>query len=164
MEGPLGELMEASPRAPTSRMNLHVGVLHYDPSCEYFPLLADPVHYNPDTQDINRDREEMGYWLGAMQEGLSTLVAKASASEHNKPGADVCLCVSLSVWLCVSGVACVCDHVILGASVRACMYMKACVDMLLLILMKIRVQPHVCFYEHGSTRIPKAARLSEIRS
>ncbi|KAK9799347.1 hypothetical protein WJX73_008823 [Symbiochloris irregularis] len=86
LEAPLGELLEASPRV--SRMNMHVGVLHYDPSCEYFPLLADPVHYTPDTQDINKDREEMGYWLGAMQEGLSTLVAKASASEHNKPGAQ----------------------------------------------------------------------------
>lgn len=42
-------------------------------------------------QDINKDKEEMSYWLGAMQEGLSTLVAKASASEHNKPGVHSCL-------------------------------------------------------------------------
>ena len=67
-------------------MKLHVGVLHYTPSCESFPLLADPVHYTPDTQDIHKDREEMNYWLGTLQEGLPTLVAKASASEHNKPG------------------------------------------------------------------------------
>ena len=38
-----------------SRMNLHVGVLHYTPSCEPFPLLADPVHYEPNTLDMGVD-------------------------------------------------------------------------------------------------------------
>ena len=36
-------------------MNLHVGVLHYTPSCEPFPLLADPVHYEPNTLDMGAD-------------------------------------------------------------------------------------------------------------
>ena len=35
-----------------SRMNLHVGVLHYTPSSESFPLLADPATYEPNTLDI----------------------------------------------------------------------------------------------------------------
>lgn len=55
-EAALGDLLEASPRV--ARMNLHVGVLHYDPSCEYFPLLADPVHYIPDTQVRANDASE----------------------------------------------------------------------------------------------------------
>ena len=40
---------------PCSRMNLHVGVLHYTPSCEPFPLLADPEHYEPNTLDMGAD-------------------------------------------------------------------------------------------------------------
>lgn len=39
----------------SARMNLHVGVLHYTPSCEPFPLLADPEHYDPNTLDMNAD-------------------------------------------------------------------------------------------------------------
>lgn len=71
-------------------MNLHVGVLHYTPSCEPFPLLADPVHYIPDTQDINTDREEMEYWLGVLHEQIPTVVAKAVASDHKTAGAACC--------------------------------------------------------------------------
>ena len=77
----------ASPRG-IPRMNLHVGVLHYHPSCESFPLLADPVHYTPDTQDINKDREEMDYWLGVLHDQIPTVVAKAIASEHKTPGTE----------------------------------------------------------------------------
>lgn len=40
----------SSPVGP--RMNLHVGVLHYTPFREPFPLLAEPVTYTPDTLDI----------------------------------------------------------------------------------------------------------------
>jgi len=40
----------SSPMGP--RMNLHVGVLHYTPFREPFPLLAEPVTYTPDTLDI----------------------------------------------------------------------------------------------------------------
>ncbi len=42
-------------RPVRSRMNLHVGVLHYTPSCEPFPLLADPEHYEPNTLDMGAD-------------------------------------------------------------------------------------------------------------
>ena len=38
-----------------ARMHLHVGVLHYTPSCEPFPLLADPERYEPNTLDMNAD-------------------------------------------------------------------------------------------------------------
>ena len=47
------DLEAASPSA--ARMNLHVGVLHYTPSCEPFPLLADPVTYEPNTLDMQAD-------------------------------------------------------------------------------------------------------------
>lgn len=40
------------PSSPGPRMNLHVGVLHYTPFREPFPLLAEPVTYTPDTLDI----------------------------------------------------------------------------------------------------------------
>lgn len=67
-------------------MSLHVGVLHYSPQAEAFPLLADPVHYIPDTQDMHKDREEMEYWLGVLHDQIGTVVAKAIASERGTPG------------------------------------------------------------------------------
>ncbi|CAL8471142.1 g10684 [Coccomyxa elongata] len=72
----------SSPSMP--RMNLHLGVLHYTPSREPFPLLADGVHYTPDTLDIWGDRSEMDYWLGVLLDQVSTVVEKAAACD-NKP-------------------------------------------------------------------------------
>ncbi len=38
------------------RMALHVGVLHYSPSLEPFPLLADPSTYEPNTLDMSNEK------------------------------------------------------------------------------------------------------------
>lgn len=47
--------LDAVTSPSSGRMQLHVGVLQYTPSCEPFPLLADPVHYEPNTLDMNAD-------------------------------------------------------------------------------------------------------------
>lgn len=44
------------PVSPSPRMQLHVGVLHFQPSLEPFPLLADPERYEPNTVDITIDQ------------------------------------------------------------------------------------------------------------
>lgn len=50
-----GGSLDAVSSPSAARMHLHVGVLQYTPSCEPFPLLADPVHYEPNTLDMNAD-------------------------------------------------------------------------------------------------------------
>jgi len=89
-----GEITEAAMVAAcpasvtaTPRINLHVGVLHFTPTCEPFPLLSDPLHYNPNTVDINGDDAEMAYWVGVLQDQIPTVVEKAAASEGNTPEA-----------------------------------------------------------------------------
>ena len=75
------------PSSPSSlRMNLHVGVLHYDPSFEPFPLLTDPVHYEPNTVDINDDRDMLDYWLTILSDSVQTIMAKAVTSEGGTAG------------------------------------------------------------------------------
>ena len=97
---------DATPRRlPRSRMNLHVGVLHYTPSCEPFPLLADPEHYEPNTLDMGVDnafpvdqyrrgwaRALILYWMfpltghsGVAVRPLSTRVSQCGSAE---PHAD----------------------------------------------------------------------------
>ena len=71
---------------PSLRMNLHVGVLHYDPSFEPFPLLTDPVNYEPNTVDISGDKHMLDYWLTVLSDSIPTIMAKAVASEGGKPG------------------------------------------------------------------------------
>ena len=71
---------------PCLRMNLHVGVLHYDPSFEPFPLLTDPVNYEPNTVDISGDKDMLDYWLTVLSDSIPTIMAKAVASEGGKPG------------------------------------------------------------------------------
>ncbi|KAL3145762.1 hypothetical protein ABBQ38_015142 [Trebouxia sp. C0009 RCD-2024] len=66
---------------PSVRMNLHVGVLHYDPSFEPFPLLSDPVNYEPNTVDISGDKHMLDYWLNVLADSIPTIMAKAVASE-----------------------------------------------------------------------------------
>ena len=93
------------------RMALHVGVLHYTPSHEQFPLLTDPMTYEPNTFDINApDAEPMHlmpssssgagagagsggggggeskqstfeWWLKVLEESLPTVMEKAVGSE-----------------------------------------------------------------------------------
>ena len=75
------------PSSPSSlKMNLHVGVLHYDPSFEPFPLLTDPVHYEPNTVDISGDKGMLDYWLTVLSDSIQTIMAKAVASEGGKAG------------------------------------------------------------------------------
>lgn len=85
-----GEISEASMAAAfpasvvsTPRIDWHLGVLHFHPSLEPFPLLADPGGYNPNTIDINSDAAEMAYWVGILQDAIPTVVQKAAASENN---------------------------------------------------------------------------------
>jgi type II pantothenate kinase len=50
------------------RIDFHVGVLHFTPTSEPFPLLADSVEvYNPSTIDINNDAAELSFWVGILQ-------------------------------------------------------------------------------------------------
>ena len=75
------------PSSPCSlRMNLHVGVLHFDPSFEPFPLLTDPVHYEPNSVDITGDKGMLDYWLTVLTDSIPTIMAKAVASEAGSPG------------------------------------------------------------------------------
>ena len=74
----------SSPAAMT--MNLHVGVLHYDPSFEPFPLLMDPVEYEPNTLNIREDKPMLHYWLNVLQDSIQTIMAKAMASEGATTG------------------------------------------------------------------------------
>ncbi|PKA49311.1 Pantothenate kinase 2 [Apostasia shenzhenica] len=59
---------------------LNVGVLHFVPSLEVFPLLADPNKYEPNTIDL-LDHSEFEYWFTVLSEHLPDLVDKAVASE-----------------------------------------------------------------------------------
>ncbi|GLC40183.1 hypothetical protein PLESTB_000260200 [Pleodorina starrii] len=63
------------------RMSLHVGVLHYSPTLEPFPLLASAATYEPNTLDINSDEEELRWWVRLLREQIPVVVEKASASE-----------------------------------------------------------------------------------
>ena len=127
------DMGDPSPASPPSslKMNLHVGVLHYDPSFEPFPLLADPLSYEPNTVDISGERDMLDYWLTVLSDSIHTIMQKAVASESGKSGvssqlslrpafahhlipwvafptmtvaartADVC--TSASCWLCMCG-------------------------------------------------------------
>ncbi|KAL4425789.1 hypothetical protein ABPG75_009805 [Micractinium tetrahymenae] len=70
------------------RINFHVGVLHFTPSSEPFPLLIDAVEYNPSTIDINNDAAEMAYWIGILQDQIPQVVEKAAVSEGDTPEAQ----------------------------------------------------------------------------
>ncbi len=67
-------------------MQLHVGILHYLPSSEPFPLLVDPNGYEPNTLDIVHDQGEMKYWLEVLAQQIGTGVEKAIACEGGSPG------------------------------------------------------------------------------
>ncbi|GIL42264.1 hypothetical protein Vafri_272 [Volvox africanus] len=63
------------------RMSLHVGVLHYSPTLEPFPLLENSATYEPNTLDINSDEEEKRWWINILREQIPVVMEKASASE-----------------------------------------------------------------------------------
>ncbi|KAG6551234.1 hypothetical protein Mapa_007160 [Marchantia paleacea] len=59
---------------------LNVGVLHFVPSLEAFPLLTDPDNYEPNIVDLS-DPVEREYWFSILSNHLPDLVEKAVASE-----------------------------------------------------------------------------------
>lgn len=67
-------------------MDLHVGVLHYDPSFEPFPLLTDPVDYEPNTLNLQEDKPMLQYWLNVLSDSIQNIMAKAMASEGGTAG------------------------------------------------------------------------------
>ncbi|KAI3438596.1 hypothetical protein D9Q98_001020 [Chlorella vulgaris] len=77
-------LAAAAAQRQQQRINFHVGVLHFTPSSEPFPLLADEAEaYNPSTIDINSDAAEMSYWISILQNQIPQVVEKAAASESS---------------------------------------------------------------------------------
>lgn len=84
-------LSGALSRTDIGKFNLHVGVphvgvLHYTPSLEPFPLLDDPAGYEPNTVDINSDEEEYTWWLKLLEDQIPTVMEKAVASEGGGDG------------------------------------------------------------------------------
>lgn len=68
-----------------SLIDLQVGVLHFSPTSEPFPLLSlQPGYkYVANTIDINADAAEMAYWVGILQDQVATVMEKAAASQGN---------------------------------------------------------------------------------
>ncbi|KAI8111302.1 hypothetical protein M9434_004874 [Picochlorum sp. BPE23] len=67
----------------SQKFDLHVGVLHFTPTCEPFPLLATSCKYVANTIDINADAAEMAYWVGVLQDQIPTVMEKAASSQQN---------------------------------------------------------------------------------
>ncbi|KAI5074724.1 hypothetical protein GOP47_0010685 [Adiantum capillus-veneris] len=65
---------------------LNVGVLHFMPSLEPFPLLMNPKGYEPNTVDLTQ-HDEREYWFSILSDHLPTLVDTAVASEGGTDGA-----------------------------------------------------------------------------
>lgn len=72
----------------TSSVDLQVGVLHYSPAQECFPLLRDPMSYVPDTWDLT-DTVQRDYFIKALKDQIPTVVEKAisiaSSTEGKRP-------------------------------------------------------------------------------
>ena len=68
-----------------SAIDLQVGVLHFSPTSEPFPLLSQQSGYRyvANTIDINADAAEMAYWVGILQDQLPTVMEKAASSQGN---------------------------------------------------------------------------------
>ena len=79
---------------PQSSIDLKVGVLHYTPGQEPFPLLSDPTEYVPDTVDIT-DRAELNYWTKILSGQLPMVAEKAIATEGGTEGKTLWRCTSL---------------------------------------------------------------------
>lgn len=63
-------------------LDLHVGVLHFHPSLETFPLLLNPEEYEPNTIDIHKSTSDRHYWLQTLKDQIATVANKAAASEN----------------------------------------------------------------------------------
>lgn len=87
---PSGEILDWMPSSPTATkpLDLHVGVLHFHPSLEPFPLLHNPEEYEPNTQDIHHSKSERLYWLQILTDQIPTIASKAAESEGNSESAQ----------------------------------------------------------------------------
>ena len=85
-----GDIMDLMPSAANSTkpLDLHVGVLHFHPSLEPFPLLLNPEEYEPNTCDIHQCTSERLYWLHVLNEQIATVASKAASSEDNSESAQ----------------------------------------------------------------------------
>lgn len=75
------ELDGSQPLLSGSKVDFGVGVLHYTPGQEPFPLLAQPAEYLPDTIDIT-DTAEMNYWIKILSGQTPIVAEKAIATDR----------------------------------------------------------------------------------
>ena len=88
---PLDEpLLDVMPTSLTTSkpLDLHVGVLHFHPSLQPFPLLLNPEEYEPNTSDIHHSKSERLYWLQILHDQTNTVAKKAASSEDNTESAQ----------------------------------------------------------------------------
>lgn len=81
---------------PLSSVDLKVGVLHYTPGQEPFPLLLYPADYVPDTIDIT-ERAELNYWVKILSGQIPIVAEKAIATDGGTEGfLSISSCVGMS--------------------------------------------------------------------
>ncbi|XP_050719238.1 4'-phosphopantetheine phosphatase-like isoform X2 [Eriocheir sinensis] len=56
-----------------------------DQQLAFFPLLACPKEYVPDTVDLTKDKEARDYWLSCFESSLESFVDRAISSQPNIP-------------------------------------------------------------------------------
>lgn len=56
-----------------------------DQQLAFFPLLACPKEYVPDTVDLTKDKEARDYWLSCFESSLGSFVDRAISSQPNIP-------------------------------------------------------------------------------
>ena len=77
---------DESKRLPSlSSVDLNVGVLHYTPGQEPFPLLSQPADYVPDTVDIT-ERTELNYWVKILSGQIPIVAEKAISTDGGTQG------------------------------------------------------------------------------
>ena len=83
--GQAEELEDSKRLLPLSSVELKVGVLHYDPGQEPFPLLSQPTEYEPDTIDIT-EKTELTYWVKILSGQIPIVAEKAIATDGGTEG------------------------------------------------------------------------------
>ena len=84
-DGQAADLDDSQRLPPLSSVELKVGVLHYDPGQEPFPLLSQPTEYVPDTIDIT-ERTELTYWVKILSGQIPIVAEKAIATDGGTDG------------------------------------------------------------------------------
>lgn len=79
------DLEALRPSMSLMNVGLDVGVLHYTPTQEPFPLLSDPAGYSPDTSDLS-DPDELEYWINVLAGQVPTVIEKAIACYGSTTG------------------------------------------------------------------------------